>query len=97
MLSGSVEAASVGVRTIFAPKALIVNSFSMLIFSGIQIINLYPLTEAARASPIPVFPEVASISVSPGLIRPSFSASSIIRKDDLSFTDPPGFTISILA
>jgi hypothetical protein len=30
---------------------------------------------AASASPMPVLPDVGSISVSPGLIRPDFSAS----------------------
>ena len=34
---------------------------------------------AAKARPIPVLPLVGSIRVSPGLIRPAFSASSIIR------------------
>jgi len=35
----------------------------------------YPFVAAARASPIPVLPEVGSMRVSPGLILPEASAS----------------------
>ena len=95
--SGSSWAASVGVRTIVAPRAFKTTSFSILIFSGIVIIKLYPLTADARARPIPVFPEVGSIRVSPGLMRPSFSASSTILKPIRSFRDPPAFKNSHFA
>ena len=97
LLSGSSYAASVRVLIIFAPNALKVNSFSMLIFSGMTIIILYFLTAAANASPIPVFPEVASIRVSPGLILPSFSAHSTISRAIRSLTDPPGLNNSSFA
>jgi hypothetical protein len=40
------------------------------IFSGRVMIILYPLIAAAMLSPIPVFPEVGSIKVSPFLILP---------------------------
>jgi len=49
--------------------------FSVDIFSGRVIMHLYPFTAAAKAIPIPVFPEVASIRVSPNLILPLLSAS----------------------
>jgi len=55
------------------------------------------LTAAVRAKPIPVFPEVGSINVSPGLILPDFSAFSIILRPILSFTDPPAFKNSHFA
>jgi hypothetical protein len=50
---------------------------------------LYPLTAAARAIPTPVFPEVASISVSPFFIRFYASASNIILIPIRSLTEPP--------
>lgn len=39
---------------------------------------------------VPVFPEVGSIKMSPGLSRPLFSASSIILSPMRSLTLPPG-------
>jgi hypothetical protein len=55
------------------------------------------LTAAAKAKPIPVLPEVGSISVSPGLMRPSFYASITILYPIRSFTEPPGLKNSHLA
>lgn len=46
---------------------------------------------------LPVFPDVGSIIVSPGLSLPSFSACSTIRKPILSFTDPPALKYSHFA
>src|SRR5262245_13024772 len=46
--------------------------------------------------PMPVLPEVGSISVSPGLMRPCFSASSSMRTPMRSLTEPPGFMNSHL-
>ena len=46
---------------------------------------------------MPVLPLVGSISVSPGLMRPLFSASSSIRTPIRSLIDPPGFMNSHLA
>ena len=40
-------------------------TFSEDIFSGRTMTQRYPLTAAARASPIPVFPDVGSMIVSP--------------------------------
>ena len=45
----------------------------------------------------PVFPEVGSINVSPGLSVPSFSASCTIHSPILSFTNPPALKNSHLA
>ena len=45
---------------------------------------------------IPVLPEVGSIKVSPFLIRPCFSASSIIWRPIRSLMDPPGLKKSHL-
>ena len=69
----------------------------MLILSGSVNTILYPLTEATRASPIPVFPEVDSTIVPPGLSFPERSASSMMLTPMRSLTDPPGFMDSTLA
>ncbi len=57
---------------------------------------LYPLAAPTQARPIPVLPDVGSTIVSPGLIVPAFSASSIIRRAIRSLTDEPGLNDSIL-
>src|SRR5262245_55609150 len=49
------------------------------------------------ARPTPVLPDVGSTMVPPGLRSPSRSAASIIATAGRSFTDPPGFVVSILA
>ena len=54
-LSGESKVAEVGVLTISAPRARRVSTFSALIFSGRTIIQRYPLTAAARASPEMIF------------------------------------------
>ena len=46
---------------------------------------------------VPVFPEVGSIIVSPGLRMPFFSASSTILNPILSFTLPPALKNSHFA
>jgi hypothetical protein len=46
---------------------------------------------------MPVFPEVGSISVSPGFIRPDFSAFSTILRPIRSLRDPPALKNSHLA
>ena len=45
---------------------------------------------------MPVLPEVPSIMVPPGFKRPSASASFIICKAILSFTEFPGLNVSYL-
>ena len=67
-----------GVFIILAPKALINVCFSTENFSGTTNITSYPLFIAARATPIPVLPAVASTIVYPFFSFPSFSACSII-------------------
>src|SRR3977135_935267 len=49
------------------------------------------------ASAMPVLPLVASIRVSPGLMSPRFSASTIIDKAGRSLTEPAGLLPSSLA
>lgn len=95
--SGESNAASVGVRMISAPNARSTSTFSFDIFSGSVMIMRYPRTAAVNAIPIPVFPLVGSISVSPGLMRPLFSASRIMRLPIRSFTLPPALKYSHLA
>ncbi|MDT4871776.1 hypothetical protein FQZ97_1069250 [compost metagenome] len=51
---------------------------------------------AAMASAMPVLPEVASMSVSPGLISPRSSARLIIETAGRSFTEPAGLLPSSL-
>ena len=41
-----------------------------------------------------MFPEVGSIIVSPGFSFPDFSALSIMLREALSFTEPPGLKLS---
>jgi hypothetical protein len=48
--------------------------FSWLILSGMVNTDLYPLTAATMAAPIPVLPDVFSTIVPPGLRSPSSSA-----------------------
>jgi len=43
-----------------------------------------------------VLPAVASTRVEPGLIRPSFSAASIMERATRSLMEPPGFWLSSL-
>ena len=52
--------------------------------------DLYPLSMASAEIPIPVFPDVGSIIVAPGLSRPLASASSMIDLAILSFIEPAG-------
>ncbi len=52
----------------------------------------YPLAAQTMAKPMPVLPDVYSMTVvCPEDINPDFSASSIIFFAIRSFTDPPGF------
>src|SRR5699024_1734503 len=56
----------------------------------------YPFAAATNASPIPVFPLVGSIMVSPGFNTPSSSACSTIAKAIRSLTELPGLKYSNL-
>lgn len=56
-------------------------TFSELIFSGSVMMHRYPLMAHARARPMPVFPDVGSIKVSPGWTATAAATpSSIISK-----------------
>ena len=48
------------------------------------------------ASPMPVLPLVASITVWPGFSSPDFSAASMTPSASRSFTEPSGLKASIL-
>ena len=65
--------------------------------SDVTKIHLYPLVIATIAKPKPVFPEVPSMIVPPGFNKPLFSASIIIFKPILSFTEFPGLKVSYFA
>src|SRR6185312_1629486 len=71
--------------------------FSFDCLSVVVKMHLYPLTTAARARPMPVFPEVHSMIVPPGLSFPSFSATSTILIAIRSFAEFPGLKYSTLA
>ena len=60
-------------------------------------ISLYPFAAAIAARPIPVFPDVGSMIVEPGLSFPSFSACSIISFAIRSLTEPAGLKYSTFA
>src|SRR3990170_2413905 len=65
--------------------------------SGIVTIRRYPFTAATIARPMPVLPLVGSTMVSPGLIRPSRSAASIMLRAIRSLTLPAGLCDSTFA
>ena len=65
--------------------------------SGIVRISRYPLAAQTKASAIPVLPEVGSIRVVPGLMRPSRSAASIMEIPMRSLTEPKGLKNSHFA
>ena len=61
---------------------------------GMTALRWYPLTRHTMASPMPVLPEVGSISTwsgLPGTSTPARSASSISDSATRSLTEPPGF------
>src|SRR5512134_3092298 len=64
--------------------------------SGMIRIMRKPRIAATIASAMPVLPLVASISVSPGLMRPRSSALRIIHRAGRSFTEPAGLLPSNL-
>ena len=87
----------VGQTITSAPTARRISNFSFDCLSVETQISWYPLTIAAKARPIPVFPEVPSTMVPPGFNLPSCSASSTIFSAILSFTELPGLKNSTLA
>src|SRR5208283_2553460 len=85
------------VNTISAPNARMVCRRSSERCSGITSTILYPRIAAAIASAMPVLPDVASMSVSPGSIVPRLSASTTIDSAGRSLTEPAGLLPSSLA
>ena len=75
------------VRTSFAPKAARTLRRSIDIVSGIVSVMAYPRAAATKASAIPVFPLVGSISSLPGASTPRFSASQIMAAPIRHFTE----------
>ena len=71
--------------------------FSLDCLSLIVQMSLYPLTAQAKARPIPVLPEVHSMTVPPGLSWPLRSAASIMLRAIRSLTLCPGLKYSTLA
>ena len=55
------------------------------------------MTAPAKATAMPVFPDVASIRVDPYLSKPLDSSSYTILRPILSFVEPPGLKNSHLA
>ena len=86
-----------GVTITFAPSIRISLRRSTEKGSAIVITQLYPRCAHTIATAIPVFPDVASTTVSPGFSAPRFSASSMIASARRSFTDESGLKYSHLA
>ena len=73
---------------------------SILSFDDFELtakMQLYPLMILTMAKLNPVFPDVVSIMVSPGVKIPRFSASSIMYNAILSLEECPGLKASTLA
>ena len=77
-----------------APKANSIWRLSLVMVSGITRSRSYPFTRQTKASPIPVFPLVGSMTVIPFFSFPFFSASSIMYLVMRSLTEPPGLNFS---
>lgn len=90
------DPSAAGETTISAPKALSSLTRSTETFSGTTAVKGYPFTLAIMASPAAVLPEEDSKMRWPGCRLPSFSASSIIERAALSFTEPAGLRPSSL-
>src|SRR5262249_23485892 len=85
-----------GVSTTLAPRNRMSLRRSTLKVSAIVTISGYPFAAQTIARPIPVLPDVASITVCPGLSSPDFSAASMTPSASRSLTDPSGLNASIL-
>ena len=73
---------------------LSLSGLSLLTLSGMVTIRRIPLAAQARASPTPVLPLVASMTVVFSLIKPRWVASSMIASAVRSFTLDIGFSDS---
>jgi hypothetical protein len=70
---------------------------SIDIDSGITSFNRYPRDAAAKASAMPVFPDVGSIRTVSASMRPAFSIATIMATPIRSFTLAAGLRYSSLA
>ncbi len=85
------------VRTRFAPSARRTLRRSTDIVSGMVSTSGIPFAAQTKARPIPVFPEVGSMTVvMPGLMVPLWRASAIMESPILSFTEDIGLNDSSL-
>ena len=91
-----VPRSAAGVRMTFAPRIRISLRRSTEKLSDMIATNGYPLTAQTIARAIPVLPEVASMTVCPGLIVPRRSASSMIPIASRSLTEERGLNASHL-
>ena len=64
--------------------------------SGMTMTARYPRAAAIIARDIPMLPDVGSTMVPPSFSSPRATASSMIDRAGLSFTDPPGLHLSVL-
>ena len=85
------------VSTNSAPSRASILRRSIDIDSGITNMSRMPLAAATKASAMPVFPEVGSISTVPVPMRPSFSRASIMATPMRSFTLERGLKNSSFA
>ena len=91
-----VPRSAAGVMMTFAPRKRISLRRSTLNVSAIVTTSGYPFCAHTIASPMPVLPLVASMTVWPGLSVPLRSASSMMPSASRSFTEPSGLNASIL-
>ena len=85
------------VKTSSAPYARMRLRRSSDMVSGIVMMRRMPRAAAMAARPIPVLPEVGSISTVSSSMRPVANASSIMAFATRSFTEPPGLNDSTFA
>ena len=96
-MAPSVPPSSGFVSTSSAPSARSISLRSGLAFAGTHSFTGYPRAAPTIAYAMPVFPDVASRIVRPGVNLPEASPSRIIRAAARSFTEPPGFCHSAFA
>ena len=87
---------ALGVTITFAPNMRMIFLRSTENGSAMQITHLYPRCAHAIATAIPVFPLVASTTVSPGLSAPLRSASVMTATANRSLTLDSGLKYSAL-
>ncbi len=96
-LTAPLEPSAPGENRTSAPKASSSSILSADTLSGTTTARRYPRIRAMRARAIPVFPELGSMSRSPGRSRPLVSAAATMAAATLSLTEPVGRCHSHLA